>query len=371
MATERIGDGVFSPSFGAARDRFRQAAKALGATPQPFQIEGRGPSGEDLTIDVVAIGAAQPAKVVVVSSGIHGVEGFFGSAIQTSWLEGVARSGEELPAETAVVLLHALNPYGFAWRRRFNENNVDLNRNFLLPGEAYDGAPREYEELNWFINPKTPPPRLSLFLPLAAFVMLRYGKRTVQAAVSQGQHKFEDGLFFGGKRAEAATRLVQAQFASWVGQAPRVLHLDFHSGLGRFGVCRLLSVEPTGSPRGRWLAQRFAPRRVEPIGEGVAPNTARGTMGLWLNRTLGAERLYAFLAPEFGTYCAIRVFEALRDENRVHRRPEHPAYEKIKTRLVEVFCPKSAAWREAVVKEGLDLIRKAAEVCQDESWEAH
>ena len=31
----------------------------------------------------------------------------------------------------SIVLLHASNPYGFAWGRRVNEDNVDLNRNFV------------------------------------------------------------------------------------------------------------------------------------------------------------------------------------------------------------------------------------------------
>jgi hypothetical protein len=31
----------------------------------------------------------------------------------------------------AVVFIHAVNPYGMSFWRRWNENNVDLNRNFL------------------------------------------------------------------------------------------------------------------------------------------------------------------------------------------------------------------------------------------------
>ena len=150
-----------------------------------------------------------------------------------------------------------------------------------------------------------------------------------------------------------------------------MLHLDFHSGLGTFKECRLLSVEPAGSLRGLWLAARFGPERVEAVGAGVtARSTARGSMGNWLNSTLnGQGRIYAFLAPEFGTYSGIRVFEALRDENRVQRHARHQAYERIKERLVEVFCPASRAWREAVVKKGLELIGRAIEVCQDKKWE--
>ena len=34
-----------------------------------------------------------------------------------------------------VVIVHAVNPYGFACGRRFNEDGVDLNRNVLSDDE--------------------------------------------------------------------------------------------------------------------------------------------------------------------------------------------------------------------------------------------
>ena len=61
-------------------------------------------------------------------SGTHGVEGFAGSALQVGLLdEGIQN---ELSPESAVLMIHAINPYGMAHLRRFNEDNVDLNRNF-------------------------------------------------------------------------------------------------------------------------------------------------------------------------------------------------------------------------------------------------
>jgi hypothetical protein len=47
------------------------------------------------------------------------------------------------------MLIHALNPFGFAWLRRVNEANVDLNRNFQdfnksLPSSAGYEAFHEY-----------------------------------------------------------------------------------------------------------------------------------------------------------------------------------------------------------------------------------
>ena len=82
-----------------------------------------------------------------ISSGIHGVEGFFGSAVQLAFLDSLPPNWQPPPG-TKFILLHALNPFGFAWRRRFNEENVDLNRNFLLPEEAYSGAPPSERSLS-------------------------------------------------------------------------------------------------------------------------------------------------------------------------------------------------------------------------------
>ena len=72
-------------------------------------------------------------RALIVSSGLHGVEGPFGSAVQVAALPHLAALHE---SGMRVVLIHALNPYGFAWGRRVDAANVDLNRAF-----RWDGMP--------------------------------------------------------------------------------------------------------------------------------------------------------------------------------------------------------------------------------------
>ena len=73
-------------------------------------------------------------------------KGFAGSAIQVAFLDHLVSlldedvqettGADELPMLPATtVLVHVLNPHGMAHNRRFNENNVDLNRNALFPDE--------------------------------------------------------------------------------------------------------------------------------------------------------------------------------------------------------------------------------------------
>src|SRR5512139_1654614 len=109
-----------------ARARFRSAASAARFELSEHPIAARGPDGGTLALDVARRGPRNPRATLFLSSGMHGVEGFFGSALQLTALEQLF--GEKAPsAHLAVVMLHALNPYGFAWRRRVNEDNVDLN----------------------------------------------------------------------------------------------------------------------------------------------------------------------------------------------------------------------------------------------------
>ena len=77
-------------------------------------------------------------------AGTHGVEGHCGSGAQVAWLQqgGPAR----LPPRTGALLIHAINPHGFAWGRRVNEDNIDLNRNFVDHSQPHP-ANADYEAL--------------------------------------------------------------------------------------------------------------------------------------------------------------------------------------------------------------------------------
>jgi hypothetical protein len=61
--------------------------------------------------------AADAGRVPVVLSATHGVEGLAGSGPQVDLL----RHPPRLPPDTAVLLVHAVNPHGFAWLRRTSE----------------------------------------------------------------------------------------------------------------------------------------------------------------------------------------------------------------------------------------------------------
>ena len=119
---------LFSESYAQARGRFLEACGYPGAAVEGHQNLNSDPAQRDLWTDVALLGPPNADEVLVLCSGTHGVEGFCGSAIQTGLLQGGLSSRLE---RQRAVLIHALNPYGFANLRRANEDNVDLNRNFV------------------------------------------------------------------------------------------------------------------------------------------------------------------------------------------------------------------------------------------------
>jgi hypothetical protein len=186
---------AFSDDYVTARQRLLQTASSHGWSIDSHSIGIAGPNGEELKFDVICSPGGGWENAIVLSSGIHGVEGFFGSAVQLSLLNDW--TAHSMP-DIRYVFLHAVNPYGFAWIRRCDENNVDLNRNFLLRNEQYANSPVGYSELDSLLNPKRPPSRLEPFALKALWEISRHGMPALKQAIASGQYEYPQGLFFGG-----------------------------------------------------------------------------------------------------------------------------------------------------------------------------
>jgi hypothetical protein len=349
---------AFSPDYFVARDRFRSAATRLGWATRSLPITARGPGNEDLTIDVALSAPAGREPALVVSSGVHGVEGFVGSAIQSATLEEWGRTGP--PEGVRCIFLHAVSPYGFAHLRRFDEANIDLNRNFLPNAEKFAGCSPTYAALDPKLNPRRPPSRWDWFEPLAVAAILRYGYGPIKQAVAGGQYDFPKGIFFGGHGPSEGQRVLRDAFPGWLSDAPTVIHLDFHTGLGRWATYKLLAEDPLPPETVSRIERWFGPGIYEPSEpRGVAYRT-QGGFGHWCPEVAG-DRDYLFLCAEFGTYPILSVLAGIRAENQAHHwgQPSDSGTRRAKARLVELFCPASPRWRTRVLEHGVRMIRQA------------
>ena len=355
VSSETLGPGLekfFSPDYLTARERFRDAARAAGAALDALVLEARGPRQELLTIDIARIGAPDSRSVLLHTSGLHGVEAYAGAAVQLAALADAPAP----PAGCALVLAHVLNPYGMAWLRRANENNVDLNRNFLRQDERWEGAPALYPRLDPLLNPPAPPGPDGFQLRLALFA-LRHGLRAPRQAIAEGQYEFPRGLFYGGKTLETGPRLYCDWLRRNLSHATYLFALDLHTGLGRRGQESLILEPGVNATPTAVLARALGKRLVDPAA-GQAAYRIRGGMGAALPQTLPGVRI-DFALQEIGTDPALTVLRALREENRCHHYAAADLRHPAKRALIEALCPVAAGWRRRAVERGLGLLRAA------------
>jgi len=206
---------------------------------EQLNLESHGPFSEELIIDIAVIGPITSKKLFLYSSGIHGVEGFAGSAIQLSVLDLISN---EKPFDThCIIFIHIINPYGMAWLRRVNENNVDLNRNFLNNQSEFKGEPDGYERINNFLNPaKTPNKYDFSFYLKGAFYLVKYGFRNLKQWIAQGQYRRSDSIQFGGKEMQKGPTLLMNWLKNNITQVKEAVAVDLHTGLGPSGYDTIL-----------------------------------------------------------------------------------------------------------------------------------
>ncbi|MEQ9366699.1 MAG: M14 family metallopeptidase [Leptospirales bacterium] len=350
-------DLYFSPDYQTARRRFREAAARAGARLETLDWGLAGVTGEPLTIDIAVLGPQEPLaadRVLLHSSGVHGVEGFAGSAIQLRILE----RPPEIPADGALVLAHVLNPYGMTFLRRVNENNVDLNRNFLGPDEAYAGRPDGYEILDPLFNPPTPPhgwPRF--FTPRLIAKLMLNGARRLRQAGAEGQYEKPHGLFYGGRQLERGPELYLDWLRRNLSAATRVCGIDVHSGLGRFGEQLIILERNHGGAYHRFLEPIY-PHELDNTGEEPAVvYQVRGGIDAGVPRVFSSDVEVDFVTQEFGTVNGFRVLSILSAENRLNRFGNgRDLFHPVKRAIKQTFAPAEIEWKRSILEKGERLV---------------
>lgn len=337
----------FHDSYAAARTAFRERATAAGFTLTAHDVGQVGPDGGDLSIDIAVKANGPIRKAVVVSSGTHGVEGYFGSAVQLRLLTEDLAHFEPAPGQ-AVVLIHAVNPFGFAHVRRVNEDSVDLNRNFRKEGDVYEGAPDGYHKLYHLLNPASPPKAFDPWLLKALYYMARDGFGTLKDAIAGGQYAYNQGIFFGGHGPSRSLEILKEALPPLLGGAERVVHLDLHTGSGKWGTYIHAVDLPVGSDRVAQLKREFGASTVQGLDNSGVLYVIHGVLGAWLQEIMPHVQ-YDCMLTEFGTYNNISVLATLRHENRVwwHARDDPKRRAEARRRIFEAFCPASPTWRTA------------------------
>jgi hypothetical protein len=348
----------FSASYPAARRAFLDAAAAIGARVESHvNPDARGPAGEELATDVAWLGPADASRVLVTISGTHGAEGFAGSGIQVgSFRAGFAR---ELGEGTALLAIHAVNPYGFAWLRRVTEENVDLNRNFVAHDRRLPANPG-YDELADAICPRewNDAARAAAQARLDAY-RERHGAARFQQAVSGGQYTHPDGIFYGGRAPSWSRRTLLAIAAAHLKHARRIAVIDYHTGLGPRGHGERIVVHRPESPGLARAREWWGDITSTSLGTSTSADVVGdGLTGL--EHALDHAEVTG-MALEYGVRPLMETLDALRADNWLHHHGKRDSAEgrEITARMREVFYGDDDAWKEAVWAQGLEAQRRA------------
>jgi hypothetical protein len=193
---------------------------------------------------------------------------------------------------------------------------------------------------------------------------MRHGLRSFWETLPVGQYDFPDWLFFGGSGRSQTADAVHDLAPQLLGGASEIVHLDFHTGLGRWSEGQLLLCETAERGHADWWRTHFGAGNVkEPSGE-VGAYQIRGGFGRWLQAQLPNCR-YRFATAEFGTYSPTRVFQTLLRELFYCSHAETSGQQAdhwTRRQLSEVFVPRNKQWRSAALSRGLSLIERATEV---------
>ena len=349
----------FSTDYLEARQAFLAAAQFAGAEVESFLNPNSEKEGVQLFTDVALLGPEDAENILLLMSGTHGVEGLGGSGIQVGLMREGLSGG--LKPNTRLVMIHAVNPYGFANMRRFNEDNVDLNRNFVDHSGVYPEN-KEYDQLADLLAPRSFSTLANVFAALQfLWCRLRYGQASLQHAVTQGQYSHPHGLFYGGRFPCWSNRILHAIGERHLLHAARVVVIDLHTGLGPYGYGEVILNDSEDDPAYRRAVTWWGAERVKSTLEGGSVSAhLSGTVRLAFSRMLPDAELTA-VGLEFGTLPLMEVFKAIRAENWLyqHGGADHPDAVKIKQQLIRAFYPNDELWKQQVWEQGRLVVEQA------------
>ncbi|UPJ52731.1 DUF2817 domain-containing protein [Bradyrhizobium sp. 200] len=292
----------FALEYAGARTKFRATASDLGGVLSEYRHPtATGPDGQGLFIDVARLGDVGAPLQLVVVSGTHGLEGLSGSAARIGWIKSGFAHG--LPSNVSVLLVHALNPFGFAHNTRTTENNVDLNRNLFPLGTNFGGSQREWSNL-----------------------------------------------------------ALETIVADHLGAAERIGFIDWHTGIGGWSESFFLCFNDEGGPLHDEAVRWWGRDRI--IGQkphSLARPNYQGQVFHGLTKFLAGRPMVGAVI-EFGTrginvHRALQLdlwlkFKAEKDSERVRL---------LKADLQDCFVPVSSHWRESTTGQAISITQQAVE----------
>lgn len=352
-------DALFSQDYFEAREKFLKACEANG-----FEVKSQlhpnvtGPNDKPIYMDCAFKGPIEAKNLLVIISGTHGPEGYCGSAVQYGLLEnGFAK---EWAKNHKIAFIHAHNPFGFAWDSRFNENNIDLNRNYL---EDFSNPPQNeaYNELADWALPKD---FSNESVNFATVKLMEYAREkgfaALQNALTSGQYNHPKGVYYGGNEPSWSNITLMNFMDELCIGTSKLIAIDMHTGLGNFGHGEILTDCIKGTKEFNNLYEIWGDETASTKSDDSISAHINGALDIGLIRRF-SDLSPAVIALEFGTIDPLSVFRATQGTSWLNSYGDKESeFGKILKQLSrDAFYPQSSEWNEKIWLRSLEVIEKA------------
>lgn len=366
---------LFPQSYEESRARFREMLPTL-KKKWPDAILYQHPLKDfpEITIDWIASDSnLSTEKMLLFTTGEHGIEGFVGSAVLEYFYRNyIPRLDQNT---TGITLVHTINPWGMKFWRRTNPKNVDLNRNFVWNKKQIDPTfNSDYETLNKFLNPPHP---VNNFWWEELVLLVNYlgnlatmGKAALWKTKILGQYAYPQGIHYGGDQFQEEVEVAKKIYRNAFKTSKKLLHLDMHTGYGpRYQMTLVNSpFEPKSSAD-------FVQQTGYPLVAAMNPEEfyeVRGDMIDYVYMLRDKEfpevDLYA-TSFEFGTF-GISHWGKLRSklamilENQWywHGASTKKVEAQVRNEFLESFSPSAEKWRKKAIADADQAIKGILEM---------
>ena len=319
---------------------------------------------EGLYIDNIYLpSSGEKTNLIVITTGVHGIEGYIGSVMLDVFFEEIY---PELNTEnTGILIVANVNPYGMKNYRRYNENNVDLNRNFIEDWDSFDlSSNKEYPKVDKFLQPEGKMGNafwheVGFYARLAKEAIFT-GADTISDALLTGQYEYPEGVYYGGNGDEISTAYLKGVFADCLdSEYENLVHIDIHSGYGpRYNMVIFNSVQDTTTEAE--AKEMFGYDYIIAQDSEEFYITFGDTTDYFyrLAKSKNTEKELYSTCFEFGTigdgfFDSILSLKYTVDENRQHWYPTDNALtaEVVRQNYLELFYPTETEWRMKAIND--------------------
>ena len=350
----------FYDSYEEIRTRLQELTGELGVEISSYAVD----ENDGLYIDSFYLPSTkEKTNLVVLTTGVHGMEGYIGATMLDVFFQEIYPDLDT--TNTGVLVVANVNPYGMKYFRRYNENNVDLNRNFILDWDNFDlSSNKEYPKVDTFLGPTGKIGNglwheVGFYLSLAKTAITE-GADTVSDALLTGQYEYPQGVYYGGNGDEASTVYLKDVFSQCLDSAyENIVHIDIHSGYGpRYNMVIFNSVYETMNEKESQEAFGYD-YVIAYDSESFYATTGDTTDFFYrlAEQKQAQAELYS-TCFEFGTigdefFDTILSLKYTIDENRNHW---YPTDNKLTEQIIhenymELYYPTETAWREKTVAD--------------------